>query len=381
MTRSGGNRPERILLLGSGACAVTLHPYNAPTSVDFGRVLGEKVHNWPERFPFLNKAVRYLSEQSNLHPTSWALDAVWNGIDENYKLRGLVRAPEPRWPANVPSDKRLYLQRPPSWDSFWTLAGWELKRAVTEVYGRQLEEAMTKADLRLKWIARQFDELRPDVIVTTNYDLLAEAIARVYWPQAGNCIRNADFLDRDNVDRDAAGPTIIKLHGSLDWVFATSWQTGLNQGTNYVERTQHGLSMKDDEIDLHEDGWERRPLLVGPVKYKDEFLVPGSQPKEVVEVLSAQWARFMGALEDANELRVFGYRFPAEDAYGNRILQEAVRPRRRDRTLRILLYLPSGPLPDHPGVCEDEDVENRLKREIFFRPGSAEIKRCGPIPG
>jgi len=128
--------------------------------------------------------------------------------------------------------------------------------------------------------------------------------------------------------------------------------------------------MRDREIDLHEDGWEQRPLLLAPVKYKDEMLMPRYQPDEVVEVLTAQWARFKDALENADELRVFGYRFPPDDAYGNRILQEAGWRREPNHVLRVWLYLPSD---------EAQCVEKRLREYIFYRPGSLRIEHGGPI--
>jgi hypothetical protein len=129
--------------------------------------------------------------------------------------------------------------------------------------------------------------------------------------------------------------------------------------------------MRDKEIDLHKDGWERRPLLLAPVKYKDEMLMPGSQPDEVVEVFTAQWARFRDALQGADELHVFGYGFPAEDSYGIRILQDAARKRTPNHVLQVFLNLPRK---------DGRDVAKRLRSQIFFRLDSLDIHHCGPIP-
>jgi len=129
--------------------------------------------------------------------------------------------------------------------------------------------------------------------------------------------------------------------------------------------------MRDKEIDFHEDGWERRPLLLAPVKYKDEMLMPGSQPDEVVEVFTAQWARFRDALQEADELHVFGYGFPAEDSYGVRILQDAARKRAPNHALQVFLNLPKK---------DGREVAKRLQSQIFFRPDSLHIHHCGPIP-
>jgi hypothetical protein len=60
----------------------------------------------------------------------WPLDAVWNGIDENPKLAGIIGNNDFEWPSNFPHGKRLYRQyQNRSWRCFWIPAGWEVKRA------------------------------------------------------------------------------------------------------------------------------------------------------------------------------------------------------------------------------------------------------------
>lgn len=372
MDPNNEKRPKKVFLLGAGASEATLGEAHAPTSSKFGKLL-VSIPDWSSRWPFLHRALGYLSEQSKLDVSNWALDAAWNGIDENYKLRRILRDPELPWPDTIPKDRRLYAQHPhPVWDSFWILAGWELRRAVAEVYGTRLRMVMACTRLKEKEITKRLEELDPeDTIVTTNYDLLVEAMAQEHWPGARSYVTKADFQARKKADLSHLGPMIIKLHGSLDWVFGTSWLTGSVQKRNYVGSTGDNRSMSDQEIDLHEDGWERRPLLVPPVKYKDEMLMPRNQPDEVVEVLTAQWARFRDVVEKADELRVFGYRFPPEDAYGDRILQDAARKRAPNHPLRLFLHLPK---------MEAEEVEKRLREQIFFRPDAVHIQPCGPIP-
>ena len=351
----------------------TLGKDKAPVSKAFGKVL-VSIPRWKERWPFLHKALEYLGKQSNLKVDDWSLDAAWDGIDENYKLRRILRDPYPPWPSLVPKNRGLYLQHPhPLWDSFWVLAGWELRRAVADVYGTRVQRFLTKRLLEGKEITKRFRKLDPDgdTIVTTNYDLLVEGMARVHWTEARNYLRKADFMARKSLDLKTIGPIIIKLHGSLDWVFGTSWLSGPSKTRNYVERAKGSRPMTDKDIDLHKDGWELRPLLLAPVKYKDEMLMPGNQPDEVVEVLTAQWARFRDALDCADEMHVFGYGFPRDDAYGVRILQEAARKRAPNHMLQVFLNL-----PDH----EAGNVAARLKGQIFFRPKSVRFHCCGSIP-
>jgi len=144
----------KVFLFGAGASAATLGPNNAPVSKDFGRVLAKKLPGWSKQFPFLQSAIRYLSlQQPGVSDQQWSLDSVWNGIDENYKLRRVVRHHELPRVANPDPERQLYKQHPDSssWESFWTLAGWELKRALTLVYGDLLLPHLVSTEVRSGW--------------------------------------------------------------------------------------------------------------------------------------------------------------------------------------------------------------------------------------
>ena len=356
----------KVLLLGAGASAATLGDDIAPVSVGFGKTLNTRHSDWVNRFPFLRAAVAYLR---NGAIDDWPLDAVWNGIDENYKLRLVIANDGYEWPSSPTMAKRLYQQYGyRSWSSFWILAGWELKRAVAEVYGTALKPFMTQTLLEDKWLWKQIAALgEQDVIASTNYDLLAENIARLRWPSARNCLTHVELQNRTY----AQGPLVSKLHGSLDWWFCSNWITKKHR----VDRTLDGLPIGDDEIDLGQNFWETRPLVVAPVRYKDEIVFPGSQPAELVEVLTLQWKMFVEALSRADEFHVLGYRFPPDDSYGNRMLQEAMRRRPVKSELHVRLYL-----PDEPPKWECRDCKTRLQKEIF-PPTLAEIQCCGKMPG
>lgn len=361
----------KVILLGAGASAATLGCENAPISRQFGKVLCEKLPVWSQRYPFLRSAIQYLSLQSGVEKENWALDAVWDGIDENFKLRRVIRHHDLPTPAGPVPEERLYSQYPDrsSWDSFWTLAGWELKRALTFVYGDGLRSLLEPARLSSKWLADRFQELGPNgVIVSMNYDLLAEGLARFHWPGAGNCRNKAD--DRQRRRNENSWPLILKPHGSLDWVFMTNWLTN----RHLLERTESGVSLQEADIDLGEDFWERRPVVVAPVRYKDEILVQRMQPAELTEVLNFQWQSFITALSKAEELRVFGYGFPPDDSYGNRMLQEAMRRRSGGSKLHVFLHLPDEP-PDY--ICSE--TRRRIEKNIF-RADRAAVECCDPIP-
>lgn len=184
---------------------------------------------------------------------------------------------------------------------------------------------------------------------------------RYKWPRVGNCLTENEFHLRTKEQ----GPSILKLHGSLDWLFRSNWVTH----RSHIDRTADGAPIPDHHIDLDPDFWETRPLVIAPVRYKDELVFPGAQARELVEVLNFQWRRFIDAVSRADELQVFGYRFPPEDSYGNRLLQEAIRRRCGDTRLRVQLYLLNR---------DCKQVKTRLKEDIF-RPDRVQVECCGPI--
>lgn len=352
----------KTVILGAGASAVILGDDIAPVSVHFGRTLNDKIPAWKDQYPFLQSAIAYLQkQQSNVKEDTWPLDAVWNGIDENYKLEGIIANSDFEWPSSIPPGKRLYRQyQRPSWRCFWILAGWELKRALAKIYGTNLKEQPIIPDTQLPELLQELEE--GDVVASTNYDLLAESIIRKRWLSASNCRTEKEYRSRTT----AQGPLILKLHGSLDWLFRYNWITRRSQ----IDRTADNTPITDDDLDLDEDFWETRPLVIAPVRYKDEIVFPSAQPPELVEVLKFQWERLINAVSSADELQVFGYRFPPDDSYRNRLLQEAVRRRPAGSRLRVLLYL---------RVDECPKVQKRLERDIF-QADKAEVKCCGPIP-
>lgn len=354
----------KVLLLGAGSSSATLGDCIAPVSRTFGKTLNTRHPDWVERLPFLRSAVSYLGKPDD----DWPLDAIWNGIDENYKLRRVISNDTYEWPCPPPDSKRLYQHyKYRCWSSFWVLAGWELKRAVAKVYGTALEPSMTETCLPERWLSKYMTEIaEKDVVASMNYDLLAENIIQRRWEKAGNCHTLSEIQSR----KRGSVPLILKLHGSLDWQFRSNWITKEHR----VDRTIGGSPIKDDEIDLDQYYWETRPLIVAPVRYKDEMVFPGAQPAELVKVLTLQWKELIEAISGADELVVLGYSFPADDSYGKRMLKEAMRRRSTSRILQVRLYL-----PNEPPCCECSSCRTRLQKDIF--PANlANVQCCGRIP-
>lgn len=317
----------KVVLIGSGASRAALGEA-AVLCPDFGRALDGQWSGWRAALPFLAAAVDYLREQDGQDNTDgWDLGAVWNGIDENCKLSLIVGNMDPRWPNPIPA-RRLYEGVVPGWQAFWVFAGVELRRALNSVYGLQLSPRIDRYVHTVGQVGTIIRDLDPDdVVATTNYDLLVESIA--HDPErltAGNCL-NADEIR-------GVGRPIWKLHGSLDWNLRSHHRTGQHVITRVPDRTP----LSDEQIDLDGDGWEHRPLVIAPVRYKDELLVSRMQPFEVVTILTLQWRRFLESLEVADEIWVLGFAFRDDDAHIQRILREAMRRRANRPPLRVRSY-------------------------------------------
>jgi hypothetical protein len=347
----------KLVLLGAGASRAALG-LNAPVSCEFGQVLSSRVPDWRARFPFLASAVRYLSGQDrSVTEEAWALDRVWNGIDENFKLKAFIANSSFHWPGHVPPARIYTRYAGRTWSNFWVLAGCEIKRAVNQVYGLLLDNSI--ADYAVGpggALTALLHQLAPgDVVASTNYDLLAERIIRANWPSANNCRDAEDARARTG----ESGPMLLKLHGSLDWDFVSP-----PKGDDSVERSEG--PMPDDSIDDDDQGREHRPLLIAPVRFKDDVLVPATQPSALVQTLAFQWTQLVDAVFRADELVVLGYSFPADDAYGNRMFQEGVRRRPDNGAIQTHIYV------------KDDCIEVRSRLRQLLPPSS--VAEClGPL--
>ena len=267
-----------VVLLGAGASRAALGE-QAPTSREFGRIFVQSDPSWPDRLPFLAGALRYLAAQDrHIAEDDWALDRVWNGIDENHKLAAFIANSDFQWPATVPGGRIYSVYRLRTWGAFWVLAGYEMRRAVNEIYGLRLESAIRlylEAPGQLSTLLRALEP--GDVVASMNYDLLADRILQAKWPGASNCRSEEDARTRT----DQHGSLILKLHGSLDWDFMSHPEEGA-----WVERTPDRKPISDRAIDYDAQGWEHRPLIVAPVRFKDDVLIPGIQPRVLVETLA-----------------------------------------------------------------------------------------------
>ena len=298
----------KTLLIGSGASYAILGK-DAPLCKGFGEVFDKL--NLKSQYPTLYTAIAFLRKQDKSIGSCWALDKVWNGIDENAKLCNIL--------ANGEID--------------WIQAGWEIKKAVNEIYGlslnNQLSSLMSNSpDNHFLKLKDQISSLQTnDVFVTTNYDLMLEKICTALgWNGSINC------MDESEADSRRQTPILFKLHGSLDWIF---------RGGNTFFRTSDGNPWESSTFTTRgsDSSSETRPCIIGPVRFKDEMIFQGCQPSRLTQIFNFQWKSFMEGLKNSSELIVMGYGFPEEDVYGNRILQEGIRLRGESAPLSISLFL------------------------------------------
>jgi hypothetical protein len=137
-----------------------------------------------------------------------------------------------------------------------------------------------------------------DTIVTFNYDLVVETIARTRSTivVAGT----GDSID-DDIDDSRDCPLLIKLHGSVNW------QEELDADSKIVGFNAIDQLKIDDKFN---------PLIAAP----------GNQKSELREgVFKPLWKLAKERLERATEVHVVGYGLPESDASARELLIESLR--------------------------------------------------------
>ncbi len=289
----------RVVLAGAGASAGTV---GAPVAKEFGQHLPA---NWQFDLPALVQPVNDWANESGADPNQgWPLDAVWTRIDNCAKLfPGLGLAA-------YPPETSL-----------------DLRRAILNVYGNVLVAALPAGAEGT--LATELARLRPDrgdVVISMNYDVVVEEMAH-----RGDI--HLAVADPHNSRPAAPAITLAKPHGS------GSWRQRAPEHGQHVQLGDH--PMQPDEVGQH-GGQTVQPLVVAPVPFKSEIIaeVMGhGDTNDAYHVLVHQWRVAHQALQEADELAVLGYGFPAEDLYARFLMREAARTRPLAKhQLRVDLY-------------------------------------------
>jgi hypothetical protein len=141
----------------------------------------------------------------------------------------------------------------------------------------------------VRW-ARQ---VGPDTVITFNYDLVLETLAKHVDPARE---RFRFVLPESDTVLEPGKTSVLKLHGSVNW-----------------QRTAGGiLETRDDNFALHGPESE---LVIGS---------PGPSKLNSVGVLNRLWFLAKEELQAATTVIFIGYRFPQSDSWSRRELIEAL---------------------------------------------------------
>lgn len=176
------------------------------------------------------------------------------------------------------------------------LAGWDLRRLVSEIYGA----VDAPADRNVYHLLLRNKIPRDDTItfISLNYDLVLEhalthATAPWYYAHVST-----------TVDRDQRGVQVIKPHGSLNWLFERNVPS-VSITTDYrIGPVTHRCCLENRF---------KEAMIIPPTHLKQPVNIPETQALETRELLSKIWQSMADALNSAARVYIIGYSFPSTD--------------------------------------------------------------------
>ena len=343
---------SNVILLGAGASRGTLE--EAPVAAKFGQCLNQ-VPDWDKTYPYLAAAVRFLERRiPSTSKESWALDKVWGAIDNRVKLRCILGLSLPGAPFPPPQTKRIYDRHMDPWG----LAGFELRCALTRVYGVRLTPAIQEAVESSGTLKGELAQLKAgDCVISFNYDLLAEKILRA----VSKCVvRSAPLLE---TAANKEGVVLCKPHGCL------SWKQRVPENGRVVQVLDHPMAEEDVDFEPRENA-TIQPVIVGPVPFKSEIILPELQKRSVphsFNLLVSQWRDAIERISQAERLIVLGYGFPPEDLHARYLFAEAAAKRENSKGLQVEVF--------EKDEGRFEDVRKEIRR--LFKLASCKYR--GPV--
>jgi len=347
---------SRVIVLGAGASKGTLGK-QAPVAMDFGEYLKEILPNWDQKYPYLAAAIRFLKPRTpdiSEKLDSWALDKVWGAIDNRVKFQYILGLSLPGVPFPPPAMKRIYeVNLDP-----WGFAGFELRCAVTRVYGIALDPTIQNAAKGNGTLKKEIEQLQPgDCVISFNYDLLAEKILE----ELNKKVAIANHWLENMNDHEAI--LLCKPHGSLNW------KQRIPEGGRTVQILNR--PMQEDEIDFDPvQNATIQPGIAAPVPFKSEIISPELQVRSVsnfFNLLVAQWKCAIQRISEAEKLIVLGYGFPPEDLHAQYLFAEVAAKRKSSKKLEIEVY----------ENCEQRFEEVKKEINKLFNPTSCKYQ--GPV--
>jgi hypothetical protein len=346
---------SHVVVLGAGASKGTLAAITstadkliAPTADEFGAYLKSVNPNWTSEYPYLGRAIRFFERRvTDTSEDKWALDKIWGAIDTRVKLR-FILGKDLKLPNPSPQEPTGRIYRP-KLDDFGC-AGFDIKRAVTWVYGEKLEPKIQEVVDCPGSLREELNSLVPgDSVVSFNYDLLAEKvmgrIKKVFTPATPEA-------SKSNSDKSIL---LCKPHGSLSW---KTWVPERNSALEILDRP-----VQQSEVVYYQNrDAEIQPGIIPPVPFKEQIAIPEIQRCTVpnfFDMLVAQWKMIIEKISYADKLTIMGYRFPSEDLHAQYIFSEAATRREEDQPLKIRIYQKTR--EEYTNVCKSL---SRLFRHI-----------------
>lgn len=349
---------RKLLIVGAGASYGTLRP-KAPTSNRFGEYVNTNIGNWKSDYPYLNAAVRHFKHSiPGISESSWGLDKIWGAIDNQAKLRDIFERDLrlPTSPLVKPTHLRIYQT---SLDDIG-LAGFELKRLISNVYDSQIASDFQSHQNGSGSLAQEIVRLKGgDCVCSFNYDLLTESILRK--KSEGDRCKVIIAEPPPVIDKENEGIILCKPHGSL------SWKTPVPERKAIPQISPYDSPLPEDKIDFYPSlGFNLQPGLVPPVPFKEQLAVPELQRRvpQFYSLLVHQWKTLMSRISTSDEITLMGYGFPEADGHALHIIGAGAAKRSKKFTIRIY--------NTEKGTKEVECIA----KDIFHNPT---IIECGEV--
>lgn len=165
-----------------------------------------------------------------------------------------------------------------------------------------------------------------------NYAKPSFPLQQVFWTLKSNFIKSKTFLTPNEY-----GSELIKLHGSLDWL--------------YINEANSIKFLKEDEVREYSEFCQ--PFIIPPISDKNTFYNQN--------IIERQWAKAHKAISQAEEIYIIGFSFPMTDLSAKFLFQSAL----RGNNAKIYVINPDN----------SEDLKNRYIE--IFREENLNFDFCG----
>jgi SIR2-like domain len=284
------------------------------------------------KYPALHAMLSFFRKVHGIDLVGVGLEEVWTFLD--FSSRDLYRPLSDL--ANERNEWLHAIRKPQSTrddDHYWTrfypkhrtipvpneidqklnlLAGWDLRRLVSEIYGA----VDAPGDRNIYDLLLTKYKILPDdttTFISLNYDLVLEhalthATAPWYYPHVST-----------TVDRDQRGIQIIKPHGSLNWLFEGNVPF-VSITTDYRIGPVTHRCFAENRF--------KEAMIIPPTHLKQPVNIPETQALETQELLSKLWKTMAHALIDASRVFIIGYSFPSTDHHLRTLFYQVSHERR-----------------------------------------------------